>query len=207
MIVVEHVGARAEHGREVPAGPRMDLMQERRLLRAGVSPVAHEFDLAPVGQRESGDVDGVAEGVFGEALAGHVVDRAAAVGPEHVERRDLLAEPGLCVRLDDVPEPPLQRRDHRAVDGQRLVDADRAVREGRDPQGPRHAADARTIDLGGGHDGVGKGDELAGEAGVLRLGPPNRPLRTAEEAATRHGQSGDQRQEVWPNATRHRVKL
>ena len=203
VIVVEDVRARPEHRGEVSAGPRMRLVQERGLLRAGLFPIAHEFDRAPVGQGESCDVDGVAEGVFGEPLAGHVVDRPAAVGAEHVERRHSLAEARLCVRLDDVLEPGLERRDHRTIDGQHFVDPDRPRGEGRDLQRPRHAADARPVDLGGGGDRVGQGDELAGEAGVLRLGAPDRPLRTAEEAAASHRQSGDQRHNERPNATRH----
>ena len=88
-----------------------------------------------------------------------------------------------------------------------LSTADLAVGERRDLQRAGHAADARAVDLAGGDDSVGQRDELAGEAGVLRLGAPDRPLRTAEEAASRQGQSGEQRQDEWPNATRHRGNL
>ena len=95
MIVMEDVRARSEHRGEILAGSRMRLMQERSLLLPWILPVAHKLDRAPVGQRETRDVDGIAEGVLGEPFARHVVDRAAAVGSEHVERRDLLAEAGL----------------------------------------------------------------------------------------------------------------
>ena len=47
--------------------PGVGFMQEGGFLSVGLLPVAHKIDLAPVGEREAGDVDSVAEGVFGEA--------------------------------------------------------------------------------------------------------------------------------------------
>ena len=186
VIVVEHVRARAEHGGEIPAGARMGLVQEGRLLRAGVFQSRTNSIVRPSASVNPATSTALPKACSERRCAGHVVDRAAAVGAEHVERRDLLAEAGLRVRLDDVVEPGLQRRNHRAVDGRAPCRAPTAPScEGRDAQGPRHAADAGTVDLGGGDDGLRKGDELAGEAGVFRLGPPDRPLRTAEEAAAR----------------------
>ena len=107
---------------------------------------------APVRQGESRHVDGIAESVFGKLRAADVVDRAAAIGAEDVECRHLLAEAGLRVRLNDVREPGIQRRDHRAVDGQNLVDPDRAVGQSGNLQRARHAADARAVDLVSGDD-------------------------------------------------------
>ena len=148
VVVVEHVRARREHGREIPAGARVRLMQEGALLAVRLLPVVDEVDFPPVGQREAGDIDRVAEGMFGQPRARDVVDGAATIGAEHVDGRDPLPEAGLSVRLDDVIQPGLQRRDHRAVDGQRLVDRDRAIGERRDLERTGHAADARTVDLG-----------------------------------------------------------
>ena len=111
-------------------------------------------DLSTVGQREARDVDGVAEGVLGQPRSGHVVYPSAAVGAEDVDGRDPLAEAGLRVGLDDGVQPGLQRRNHWAVDGQGLVDPDRAIIDGRNLQRTRHAADARTVDFGRGDYGV-----------------------------------------------------
>ena len=107
--------------------------------------------IAPaVGEREARHVDRIAEGVLGKAGAGHVVDAPAAIGAEHFDGRDPLPEAGLSVGLDDGVEPGLERRDHRAVDGERLVDRDRAVGQRRDFQRTRHAADAGPVDFGRG---------------------------------------------------------
>ncbi len=207
VVVVEDVRAWAQHGGEILAGAGVRLVQKGGLLSVGPLPVAHICERPPVGEREAGHVDRIAEGVFGETRALDVVDRAAAVGAEHVDGRDPLAEAGLGVRLNDVVEPGLQRRDHRAVNDERLVEPDLAVRKRGDFERARHAADAGAVDLAHGNDGLGRGDELAGEAGVFGLGAPDRPLGPAEEAAARQREDGDERQDGWPNATRHRLKL
>ncbi len=58
---------------------------------------------------------------------GHIVDAPAAIGAEHFDGRDPLPEAGLRVGLDDGVEPGLERRDHRTVDGEGLVDRDRPL--------------------------------------------------------------------------------
>ena len=134
---------------------------------------------------------------------GHIVDAPAAIGAEHFDGRDPLPEAGLRVGLDNGVEPGLERRDHRAVDGEGLVDRNRPVGERRDFQRTRHAADAGPVDFRRRDDGVGKGDLLAGEAGVFGLRAPDRPLGTAEESAARETQSRGQREQYRRNATRH----
>ena len=42
----------------------MDVLQEGAGLIVAARPVAHDGDVAPVGEAEAGDVDGVAEGVL-----------------------------------------------------------------------------------------------------------------------------------------------
>ena len=105
MVVMEHIRARSQHSGEILAGAGVSLMQEGALLAVRLLPVVHEIDLAPVGEREARDVDGVAEGVLGKLRAGDIVDSPAAIRAEHVDGRDLLPETGLSVRLDDVVEP------------------------------------------------------------------------------------------------------
>ena len=207
MVDVEHVRARSQNGGEILTRPGMDLVQKGRLLAAGRLPVARERDPASVGEREAGDVDGVAEGVFGEPGAWPIVDRAAAIGAEDVDGRDLPPEARLSVRLDDIVEPGLQRRNHRAIDGQNLVEPDRSVVEGGDLERARHAANAWTVDLSGRNHVGRRGDELAGIAGVFGLGPPDRPLGPAEEPAARERGNCEQPENDRPNATRHRAKL
>ena len=207
MVVMEHIRARSQHGGEVLAGARVRLMQEGALLAVRLLPVVHEIDLAPVGEREARDVDRVAEGVLGKLSAGDIVDSPAAVRAEHVDGRNLLPETGLSVRLDDVVEPSFQRRDHRAVDGQNLVDRDRPVGQRRDLERTRHSADAGPIDLLRGNDSGGRGDEIAGEAGVFGLGAPDRPLFAPEKSASPQRYCGGKPEEDRPNATRHRAKM
>ena len=105
MIVVVDVGARPEHGREMLAGAGMDLVQERRLLAAGLLPILDDADAAPVRKFEAGDVDRIAEGVFGKLRARNIVDAPAAIGAEGVQPDDGLAEARLGARLDDFREP------------------------------------------------------------------------------------------------------
>ena len=142
VVVVEHVRARPQDGGEIPAGPCVRLVEERGLLAVALLPVVDEIDRPPVGQGEARDVDRVAEGMLGELRAGDIVDGAATIGAEYVDGRDPLAETGLRVGLDDVVEPRLQGRDHRTIDGQSLVDRDRAIGERRDMKRTRHAANA-----------------------------------------------------------------
>src|SRR4051812_32175766 len=56
MIVVEHVGAWAEHGVEVAACADKNLTQELLLLRRA-PPAPHDRHLAPVGEAEGHDID------------------------------------------------------------------------------------------------------------------------------------------------------
>ncbi len=140
----------AKHGRKILAGAGMRLVQEGALLAIWPLPVAHEVDVAPVGEGEAGDIDGVAEGVLRELGARHIVDRPAAIGAEDFDGCDLLSEARFGVGLDDVLEPGLERRDHRAVDRQNLVERDGPVGDRGDLERTRHAANARSIDRGRG---------------------------------------------------------
>src|SRR4051812_38950836 len=68
MIVVEHVGAWAEHGVEVAACADKNLTQELLFLRRA-PPAPHDRHLASVGEAEGHDIDRVAEGVLGQPRA------------------------------------------------------------------------------------------------------------------------------------------
>ena len=72
---------------------------------------------------------------------------------------------------------------------------------------PRHAANARPVDLARRDDEIGRCDQPAGEAGVFGLGPPDRPLGAAEEFASPETKSYGKHEQDRPNATRHRGKL
>ena len=207
MVVMEHVGAGAEHRGEVLAGAGVNLVQERRLLTVGLLPVANDADLAPVRELEAGDIDGVAERVFRQSRAWNVVDAAAAIGAEGLQADDVGAEARLGARLHDLGEPSLERRDHRAIDRHRLVDAHRPVGERRHFERMGHAADARPVDFGLRRDIGGRLDQFARQAEVFGLRAPDRTLRALEPAAAAERQQGEDAQRFWPYATRHCVKM
>ena len=102
--------------------PGVRLVQKRGFLGVRLLPVARDDDLAPVGEPEAGDVDRIAERMFRQLRACDIVDRAAAIGAEHVEPDDPLAEPRLRDRLHDLVQPGLDRRDHRTIYRERLVE-------------------------------------------------------------------------------------
>ena len=127
MVVVEDIGARPQDGGEILAGARVRLVQEGGFLAVGCLPVVDEIDLPAVGKGEAGHVDGVAEGMLGQASARYVVDAPAAIRAKHIDGRDPLPEAGLGVGLDDRVEPRLEPGNHRAVDGERLIDGNRPL--------------------------------------------------------------------------------
>src|ERR1700722_17888641 len=71
VVVVEHVRTGTQDGGEILAGARVDLVHERGFLGVGLLPVVDEVDLPAVGEREAGDVDGIAEGVLRQPRAGY----------------------------------------------------------------------------------------------------------------------------------------
>ena len=112
MVVVEGVGARAEHGREVVAGADEDLAQELLLL-LGAAPALHDRDLAAVGEAEGHHVERIAEGVLRQPRAAPAVARAAGIGAgSHLDDRGAEIERGR--RLHHLGEPGVDRRDDRA---------------------------------------------------------------------------------------------
>ncbi len=74
MIVVIDVVAGAEHGLEILAGRAVHVVQEARLLRRAM-PAGLHHHLAAVGEHKAGNVERIAEGMFGNAAA---ADHAAA---------------------------------------------------------------------------------------------------------------------------------
>ena len=143
VAVIFHAGA--EHGLEALAGGREHFAQETPRVDIA-EPVALHRDRAPVGEREGGDVDGVAEGVFGEALAGLVVARAAGIGRDLLERHDRRAEPGDRRGLHGFRQPALDRRRHRAAERRYRADGDGAVFHGGNVERPVDAAGAARVD-------------------------------------------------------------
>jgi len=77
VVIVIHVGAGREYGREFFAGGKLHVVQKSLLLRRPVPAVLHG-DLMPVGEHEFGDVEGIAERVFrdvGVRIAVHTAAR------------------------------------------------------------------------------------------------------------------------------------
>src|SRR5262249_43733490 len=72
------VGAGREHGREAITGRALHVMQEALLLRRAI-PATLDRDHAPVGKREGGDVEGIAEGVLGDVRVRVAVHAAARI--------------------------------------------------------------------------------------------------------------------------------
>ena len=117
--------------------------------RVGLLPVVHDDDLAPVGELEAGDVDRVAERMFGKLRAGHIVDAAAAIGAEHVEPDDRLRRnaPGRRAARPASSQSS-SAGDHRAIDRHRPCrPAPRRRRAPETLKRMRHAADAGSVDL------------------------------------------------------------
>ena len=185
----------------------MDVLQKGAGLIVAARPVAHDGNVAAIGEAETGDVDGVAEGVLGDLGARNAVHAAAAIGAHAHDFDDALAEARLRRRLHHVAQPFVERGDHRAVERIGVVEADSAVGQRGDAQGPGQAADAGPVDFARGLDIGRERKGPLGETDVLRLGAPSRPLRRLIIGAA--GQRCDERRQrgKWQDATRHPVKM
>ncbi len=116
MIVVIDVGARRQHGGELPAGGRLHVAQKALLFRHALPAVLHR-NAPSVGERESGDIQRVAEGVFGNMRVGVAVHAAAGIGGDLLDLDDARAEPAHRGGLHGIREPTVEHRDDRT--GQR----------------------------------------------------------------------------------------
>src|SRR5208283_5954051 len=82
---MKNIGAGAKHRGELAASPGMNILQEGSRLIVTACPIADDQNLAPIRETETTDVEGVAEGVFGNVAARLVVHRPAAVGPHRID--------------------------------------------------------------------------------------------------------------------------
>ena len=129
VIVMEGVGAGAEHGGEAPASAEEDLAQESALVFLA-TPAAPNRDVAPIGEGEGHDIHRIAECVLGERCTAPAVARAAGViATAHCH--DTRAEIQRGCRLHDLFEPALGLGDDGAAQRGRIGELDRARRSGR----------------------------------------------------------------------------
>ncbi len=193
--------ARSENRRKMLAGARMDLAQEILLFEPAVPALEDAHDRAVL-QAEAANIDGVGEGMLGEARATLVVHRSAGVGAHRSELDHRLAEAGHRRRLHHLLEPAVDGGIHRAGERAFLVElGQQRARPWREEA--RRNDRARLLGLGesGVADGEGRHldrmvraaaarplerprdlnelrflDDAGADAGGLGLGAPLRPL-------------------------------
>ena len=112
MIVVSGVVAGREHGRKVIAGRKMDVAQEALLFRRPMPSVLYGNPTA-VRQGESGDVERVAECVFGNTGTSGANHAATRIGGDLLDLRHGFTEPAHCCRLHAIADPSIEGRDDR----------------------------------------------------------------------------------------------
>ncbi len=170
MVVVEGVGAGAEHGGEVVAGAHEDLAQEAGFGRLA-APVLTDNDGMAAVQHEGEDVEGVAECVLRHAARPAAADAAAGIGAGlHLDHGG--AEPALGGRLHDIVDPAVDGRDHLAGEGLGPIIGDLAAGLGGDAQRIVHAAGARAVDGIGALDVAAHLHGAGGHAAALEVGAP-----------------------------------
>src|SRR5262249_44195584 len=114
---------------ELIAGGALDVAQESLLLRQA-SPAVFHSDLAAVGERKGGDVEGVAEGVLGNPGVSIAVHAAAGISRYLLDLGDRRAEPAQRRRLHGLGDPALELGHHRTGERRRRIDRDRRDRAG-----------------------------------------------------------------------------
>src|SRR5215831_6491562 len=112
MIVVSGVVTGRQNGREMIAGGKMDVAQEPLLFRGPVPPVLYGNPTS-VRERESGDIERIAECVFGNARTPGADHATTGIGGDLLDLRDRLAEPSHRRRLYTIANPAIERRDDR----------------------------------------------------------------------------------------------
>jgi hypothetical protein len=127
MIVMKNIGAGAKHRGEWPAGAGMDVLQEGPRLIIAPCPIADDQNLAPVGEAETADVEGIAKGMFGNVPARLVVHGPAAVGAHRLDLNHRRAETRQRGGLDDLRQPRIERGDHWAVERIDRIETHRAI--------------------------------------------------------------------------------
>ena len=118
VVVVKRVGSRCQHGGELLAGGRLHVVQEGLLLRRAVPAVLH-IELAAIGQRESRDIERIAEGMLRDGGIGIAIHAAAGVGGNLLDLHHRHAEPFHRCRLHGLGDPLIEHRDQRAGERRR----------------------------------------------------------------------------------------
>ena len=209
VVVVKDVRAGPEHGGEILAGAGVGLVQKGGLLRARPSSSrARMTSVRPSASVKPATSTALPNACSESRAPVDVVDRAAAIGAEDVEVATFCPKrasaSGCTMSLSQASSAGIIGQSMTSA----LSTADLAVGERRDLERARHAADAGAVDLARRERRDSEGvTSLSGEAGVFGLGAPDRPLGAAEEAAARKRQDRDERQDQWPNATRHPLNL
>ena len=142
VVAVEGIGLGAEHGREVPARRLMNGAQEAALGVTAPPAAAHRH-LAPIGQHEGRDVEGVGVAVLGKLGARLAIHRPARIGRGHRDLGQRHAEMALGGRADAARDPAVDLRHHGAPKQRGWFEGDASTVGRRHLERARGATDAR----------------------------------------------------------------
>ena len=118
VIAVEAVRLRAKHRAERPTG--LAVHPAQRSACPPAAPIVDQRDAVPVGQREAGDVDGLAATVFADRPAGPMVAGTAGVMRGDSDLRDAAA-PAADLRHRGTIDPPGEGAGGRAIQQRTLA--------------------------------------------------------------------------------------
>src|ERR1700694_1486018 len=124
VVVVKAVRARRQYRGELLACPALNVEQKSLLFRPAMPAVLDRYRAA-VGQYESGDVERVAKGMFGNLRVRIAVHAAAGISRDLLDLDHRLAEPAQSCRLHIAGDPLIERGHDRAGKRRRGLDLDR----------------------------------------------------------------------------------
>ncbi len=187
MVGVGGIAVRPDHGAEQRAGGALGIAQELLFVGRAAPPVPAHRDEPPVGQHETGNIDGIAEAVFGERALPRGVDAAAVVAAEGADLHHLGAEQRAGGRLQIIIGPALQRRHHAAAHHHRLAERHPPAAEADDLIGIVQPADRRTADGLHRPHPHGRPDRPGDDALPVGRPAPRRPLAAGAGTARKAG--------------------
>lgn len=176
VIVMKNIRSRREDSGEARAGAGLDAYEKGARGIVAARPIALNGDHASVGEMEAANINGIAEGMFGNLRAILIVHAATGISPHAVDPGDRNAEGRLGERLHDLAEPCIECGDHGAIDRIGRVESHRAILQGADFERIIETAGAGAVD---GADALNIGaltHEILGKTGALGLTAPRRPL-------------------------------
>lgn len=145
VVGVMAVGAWAEHGVKLFAGPGECLPQKGPFPRGAPTPAVEHGDHVPVREPEGGNIERVAEGVFRQWSTAAAIAATAAIGGHLLYLNDLLPELAIGRLLHGVVDPAVEARRERATKGRRGRDFHSAALGGGDFERRLKPTGARAI--------------------------------------------------------------